>query len=85
MYLKINFIIALVVGLLVSLILLFIGIDHNAQGEFYSIETGQLDIGYAVLVFFSWFVPTFLVCVIIGFLGRLIFRLMASILGSPHH
>ncbi|WP_053982291.1 hypothetical protein [Marinagarivorans algicola] len=75
-YFRINLYISSVLALLVGSVLLYIGLKHNAQEEFYSIESGQIDFAYIATVFFSWAVPVYVACMIIGAIGFLLYRLV---------
>lgn len=75
-YLKINLIIAVIIAILVGLTFAAIGLSHNSQGEFYIAGTDTIDIRYVSMIFFSWFIPSFVVCMSIGLLimlGMLLF------------
>lgn len=49
--------IAAAIGVVVAALMLWLGMRHNSQGEFYVPETNQIDLGYAVKVFAYWFLP----------------------------
>jgi hypothetical protein len=51
-FLKINFIISIVIGFVFGAAILFIGLDHNGQGEFYNLYTGEIDVIYIATLFF---------------------------------
>lgn len=74
-YFRINLYISSVLALLIGSILLYVGLKHNSQGEFYSVESGQVDFAYIAVIFFSWAVSVFIVCVLIGAIVFLIYRL----------
>ncbi len=75
-YMKINFFISLALGNIGGLLLLIIGWTHNSQGEFYSIETGNINISYSAIILFSWIAFITIVCMCIGLLVFGCFRLV---------
>lgn len=55
---KVCLITSLVVAIGVGALMLYIGFQHNAQGEFWN-EDG-IDISYSAFIFTTWFVPSFI-------------------------
>jgi hypothetical protein len=76
-FLKINFVISIVIGFVFGAAILFIGLDHNAQGEFYNLYTGEIDVIYIATLFFSWAIPAFIICMLFGFVGYFACRLFS--------
>jgi hypothetical protein len=72
-YLKTLYV-AIGIGVIVGITGLVIGFQHNPQGEFVDLETGAIDVGYASLVFMSWFSLSTLVAVAIGSMLTLLFN-----------
>lgn len=66
---RITVAVAAIVGAVVGGLMLFIGIQDNPQGEFIDTATGEIDIGYSLLIFFSWFLPTSLAVGIVFSVG----------------
>ena len=54
-------------GVILGAIFLFIGINHNAQSEFY-LDTGIIDLWYCIKIYGSWFVLGF-ISMLIVFIG----------------
>jgi hypothetical protein len=54
-------IIANIFGVVIGFFMLFVGYNHNIQGEFTDIETGQIDYIYSLLIFASWYILSILV------------------------
>ena len=73
-YFKTNLYISLALASLVGGVLLYIGLEHNAQQEFYSVEEGQVQFGYMAVIFLSWAIPVFVFCMLIGSMVYLIYR-----------
>lgn len=78
-YFQISFYVSSLVALIVGGMLLYIGLKHNAQEEFYSVESGQIDFAYVATVFFFWAAPVFILCMVIGALALLFYRLVARL------
>jgi hypothetical protein len=76
-FLKINFVIAVVMGFVFGAAFLFIGLDHNAQGEFYNIYTGEIDVIYIAMLFFSWVILAIIIFMLFGLVGYLACRLFS--------
>ncbi|MGA8944287.1 MAG: hypothetical protein WB502_16460 [Thermoactinomyces sp.] len=74
-YLKVLYI-SLGLGLVAASIVLFIGFQHNPQGTFIDINTGEADILYIFSIFISWFI---LSSIMFGIIGSVI-TFLASIL-----
>jgi hypothetical protein len=51
-------------GVTVGITALYLGIQHNTQGEFFN-DVGELDLWYSFNVFISWFVLGVLAGVVI--------------------
>jgi hypothetical protein len=66
-----------IIATLVGGFALYIGFRHNPQMEFFDTETGKVDYGYSLLLFAVWFCLTFVPFVALGWIGRLILKLMA--------
>lgn len=77
-YVRVNLYIASIIGLLIASLATYVGLSHNAQGEFYNVETGAVDLAYASVIFISWFAVTFIVFMVMGVLGVLLFRLLTK-------
>jgi len=75
-YFRINFYVSSLVALIAASAFLYIGLKHNPQEEFYSVESGQIDFSYIATVFFSWVIPVFIVCMIVGGIAFLAYRLV---------
>lgn len=69
---------SLVCGALSGAAALVIGFSHNIQGEFVNVGSGEIDIGYSVLIFSSWFLLVFLVTLMLGGILTLFWRLFFS-------
>ena len=62
-------------GAIVAIPMLFIGLDHNPQGEFCENGPGCLtdfDMSHATLLLLSWFIPAFAVILVLSGLFGLI-------------
>lgn len=73
-YFQISFYVSLLTALLTAGVLLYIGLKHNAQEEFYSAESGQIEFYYITLVFLSWAIPVFIGCIITRYLVFCLYR-----------
>ena len=62
---------AVVIGLIVGGLSVYIGLQHNTQGE--------MDFSYSVIIFLSWFLIASLVA---GFVGAIV-TLFAGLMGFP--
>ncbi len=56
---KNNIIISTIIGLIVSILMMYISWKHNSQGEIYS--EGVIDVSYWSLIGMIWFIMTFIV------------------------
>ena len=56
---KNNIIISTIIGLIVSILMMYISWKHNSQGEIYS--EGVIDVSYWSLIGMTWFIMTFIV------------------------
>ncbi len=63
---RISLYVSLFVAFLVSSVVLYAALQHNPQGEFYSLDNGRIEFAYIAMLFFSWFIPVFIVCSIVG-------------------
>lgn len=63
---------SVVLGGLFASLLLFIGFDHNPQGEFFDPQSGAVDWGYSALLFAVWFIFGSLVAAALLFTARLL-------------
>ena len=61
------FVACFILGIIMGCFSVYIGFANNMQGEFYSIDTGKIDISYTLYVFISWFFTVFVVSFVIGF------------------
>jgi hypothetical protein len=68
------------ISLLIGIIFLLVGINHNPQGEFYNIDAGKIDIIYSIMVFCSWFIAFFIIIMAIGLSGLMVFLSMDFLL-----
>jgi hypothetical protein len=59
-------------GVLFASLLLFIGFDHNPQGEFFDPQSGEIDWGYSALLFSVWFTVGSLAAAALLFTARLL-------------
>ena len=59
-------------GVLFSSVLLFVGFDHNPQGEFFDPQSGAIDWGYSALLFAVWFMVGSLAAAALLFTARLL-------------
>ena len=55
-----------VAGTIVGSLMVYVGLQHNPQGEFYRAGTESLDWGSIAFLFGSWFVATSVLCAVIG-------------------
>ena len=62
MKMKNNIIISTIIGLIVSILMMYIAWKHNSQGEIYS--EGMIDFSYWILIGMTWFIITFVVVLI---------------------
>ena len=60
--------IAITLSAVVGGVMLRIGLQHNAQGELFYPGTEIIDVGYACLIFASWFIVTLAVLVVPPFI-----------------
>jgi hypothetical protein len=56
---------------------LWVGLQHNPQGEFFIADTGQIDYGYCALIFGSWFGVAGVGAFVVAAAAVAIFRLVA--------
>ncbi len=68
----------LILSVIPSSIMLYIGISHNAMMEFCMNDPEldracAIDIEYAVGIFFSWYLFSFLILIILFYLIRMVF------------
>ena len=56
---KNNIIISTIIGLIISIIMMYVAWKHNSQGEIYSEEV--IDFSYWILIGITWFSMTFIV------------------------
>ena len=52
-----------IIGLIVSIVIMYIAWKHNSQGEVYS--EGVIDFSYLILIGITWFSITFIVTLIV--------------------
>ena len=69
---KNNIIISTVIGFIVSIIVMYVAYEHNAQGEIYT--EGVTDFSYWMLIGLSWFIATFIVSFMVIFVFALIMK-----------
>jgi len=65
---KNNIIISTVIGLTVSIFMMYVAWEHNPQGEIYS--EGVINFSYWILIGMTWFIMTFIVVFIFTILVR---------------
>ena len=63
-------------GVVIGSLNLYVGFQHNAQGELFDWDTGEVDFRFALLIFGSWAVITTLVvgavlCAFVFLAGKL--------------
>ena len=56
---KNNIIISTIIGLIISILMMYVAWKHNSQGEIYS--EGVIDFSYWILIGMTWFSMTFIV------------------------
>lgn len=65
-------VVSMAVGALFASFLLFIGFDHNPQGEFFDPQSGVIDWGYSALLFLVWFTIGSLAAVALFFTAKVL-------------
>ena len=63
---KYPFLFSVFLGLCLAAYMVFVGFSHNAQGEFFNPETGNVDSLYVLLIFLSWFLVAFIPAMGVG-------------------
>ena len=66
---------ALIAGIMTGLFMVFIGFQHNPQGEYIDLATNEINLKYGLLTFLLWFACITIPLLIIGYLGSFIFTL----------
>jgi hypothetical protein len=80
MKLKWIVLISLFVGVFAGGAFLYIGFQHNIQGEFLSTGTKQIDFDYVAKLFSIWLIASFLLCFIVLLVARTIINGFNNIL-----
>jgi len=62
----------------VSTTMLYLAVQHNAQGEFINLDTGAIDYAYLALIFSSWFVATLIVQLIVVISAKFIITVILN-------
>ncbi len=66
---------ASIVGTLFGAVMLYVGFQHNPQGEFFDQQSGAVDYWYSFLIFFSNFIGVFLIIIVLTLVVWLMSRL----------
>ena len=61
-YFKIIFYTSIVCGFVIGFIAVYIAFQHNPQGEFFNIQTGNINFKNSISLFLSGFIIVFGVC-----------------------